>query len=404
MSNETSTFLTPTFLAPNRLAPFPIGSWANLVLFTVEVVQAIHYFRSNARPRDSVFLKLAVITNLLADLAGTAACCATTYLYTTTYWGDAEAINKQYWPLTVIVFTIGVTLAVSQFFMITRYWHMTKHHVVFSLLSIILLGAVTGIFGSGVLLVLTLENENMKNIIRVVFMSLALLASVVGNVLISPLLFRQICKRSHTIGSRWKYKFGTLAEAGTLTAVVSIVICSTIPSREIRDTMVWIPFAFILARVYSCTMLFALSRRPESATARTGNATETSHVGAPTFTKPKGARDVGMMVLKMPPVAVMDDADAFRLTKKKIEIYEGREFDSDSDISRNLNDELEDMDEPGSRRQSLSASRRASLSSAGDGADRPYSPSNYSEAPDVEPQSPRIPWGSRSASPQSSPV
>jgi hypothetical protein len=56
------------------------------VLFTLEVVQATQYFRSSARPRDSVFLKLAVSANLLADLVGTAACCATSYLYTTTYW------------------------------------------------------------------------------------------------------------------------------------------------------------------------------------------------------------------------------------------------------------------------------------------------------------------------------
>ncbi|KAJ6500747.1 hypothetical protein C8R45DRAFT_80034 [Mycena sanguinolenta] len=384
MSNETSPFLTP-----DRLAPFPIGSWANLVFFTVQVVQTIHYFRSNARPRDSVFIKLAVITNLLADLVGTAACCATTFLYTSTYWGNEEAIKKSYWPLTVLVFAIGVALAVSQFFMIIRYWQMSKHHVVFSFLFMILLGAVTGIFGSGILLALSLDDET---VLRVIFMSLGLLASVVGSIMISPLLFWQICKRYDT---RWKYALGTLVETGAFTAVVTIVICSTLPFGGLRETMVWIPFAFVLGPVYSCTTLFALSRRPESASPLHGLIdTYTAHPP-----KSKAQRPVGMMVLNMPPT-VMEDADAFQLTKKKIKLP-GRDVDSDSssDVSRNLNDELEDMEESSSRRESVS-SRRASVSSAGaQSEEEPYTPSNYSEAqiPDVEPQSPRVPWGTARA-------
>ncbi|KAF7359109.1 hypothetical protein MSAN_01252400 [Mycena sanguinolenta] len=340
MSNETSPFLTS-----DRLAPFPIGSWVNLVFFTVQTFQTIHYFRSGARPRDSFFIKLAVITNLFADLAGTVACCATTFLYTATYWGDEEAIKKLYWPLTVLVFAVGVALAVSQFFMIIRYWQMTKHHVVFSFLFMILLGAITGIFGSGVLLALSLDDET---VLRVIFMSLGLVASAVGSVLVSPLLFWQIRKRYET---RWKSALGTLVETGTFTAVVTIVICCTVPFGRLRETMMWIPFAFVLGPVYSCTLLFALSRRPEPANPLNGIIdTYTAHPP-----KSKAHRPVGMMVLNMPPT-VMEDADAFRLTKKKIELP-GRDVDSDSssDVSRNLNEELEDMEEPGLPRESLSS-------------------------------------------------
>lgn len=70
-----------------------------------------------------------------------------------------EAIKEPYWPLIVVVFAGGVALAVSQFFMIGRYWQMcvctafegdtrlltfrrSRHHFVFGLLLITLLGAV----------------------------------------------------------------------------------------------------------------------------------------------------------------------------------------------------------------------------------------------------------------------
>jgi hypothetical protein len=99
MSNETSLFLTPgrlgyVLFSPDIicpltmhiLRPLSIGSSLNVALFTLEILQAINYFRSIARPRDSLFIKLVVTVNLFADLVGTAACCATTYLYTVAYW------------------------------------------------------------------------------------------------------------------------------------------------------------------------------------------------------------------------------------------------------------------------------------------------------------------------------
>ncbi|KAJ7348881.1 hypothetical protein DFH08DRAFT_959083 [Mycena albidolilacea] len=388
MSNETSPFLTA-----DTLAPLSIGSSLNLVLFTLEVVQATQYFRSSARSRDSVFLKLAVSANLLADLVGTAACCATNYLYTTTYWGDVEAIKEPCWPLIAVVFAGGVALAVSQFFMIGQYWQMSRHHFVFALLLITLLAAATGIFGSGVLMALSLNVQS--NPMWLVFMFLALIASVVGTVLVSPLLFWQLSKRNDTSG---KYILGTLVETGTPTAVVTIITCFTLAFGPTRETMVWVPFAFILARVYSCTTLFVLNRRPTPASAL-ANILDVPGAGP-------SKRPVGMMVFNKPPVTVMDDTDAFRISRKKIEI----DSDSSSDVSRNLNEELADMEDDeeevaGSRKESF-ASSRASISSIRDQfevrSDSPseYCPSpEYCASPEPEPQSPRVPWGSSPNSP-----
>jgi hypothetical protein len=39
--------------------------------------------------------------------------------------GNLESLEKQYWPVIGILFTIAVVTAVSQFFMISRYWQMS---------------------------------------------------------------------------------------------------------------------------------------------------------------------------------------------------------------------------------------------------------------------------------------
>ncbi|KAJ7184535.1 hypothetical protein C8R46DRAFT_1064348 [Mycena filopes] len=354
MSNETSPFVTS-----DTLAPLAIGGWLNLVLFTVEVVQATQYFRSAARPRDSVFIKLGVGLNLLADFVGTLACCATTYLYTLTYWGNTEALEKRYWPLTVIVITVGVATAVSQLFMIMRYWQMTRHHIVFALMVLILLGAVAGIFGSGVLMALSLDVERMLHDGLVL---LGVLASIVGTAVMSSLLFVQLCKRNDYCVTKWNFPKRiacALLETGTITTLVVITGSAMAAYMKTRYTMVWIIFAFIVARVYSCTMLFALSMRPKSTLAMTGNAAQAVDTSDLKFAPVE--KDQTISKPPVPLVAVLEDSDAFRLTKKKIDLHE-RDFDSDSDVSRNLNDELHDMDRE-DRRSSFTYSRRESLES-----------------------------------------
>jgi hypothetical protein len=56
------------------------------MLFTLEIVQAAQYVRSTARRHDNATIKLGVAVNLVADLAGTMACCATAHLYLVTHW------------------------------------------------------------------------------------------------------------------------------------------------------------------------------------------------------------------------------------------------------------------------------------------------------------------------------
>ncbi|KAJ7700811.1 hypothetical protein B0H17DRAFT_1046713 [Mycena rosella] len=379
MSNATSPFLTP-----DRLTSLAVGSWVNMVLFTLECMQAVQYFRSQTRRTDSAFTKLGVSVNLGADVAGTAACCATTYLYLVTDWGIVEALETQHWTLTGVTFTVGVVTAVSQFFMISRYWQMTRRHVVFSLLLLLLIGALTGIFGTGVLMALS---PNAKGVLLDAFLLLSLIASSAGNALVSLLSFWQRCKRNDAQAAKWYLPHRILAaliETGTVTTAVTVA-GAVVTLGSVRDTRIWIAFAFIQARVYSCTMLFVLLGRPESASAGKAKAAEAALASS------EKQAAAGAMV---PPASLMDDADAFRLTRKRIELHD-HEYDSaDSDVSRNLNNELRDM----------GRSPRPSWSSDGSEARGRHpavlsrsvseSPSEYPMSPSPEPE-----LGLRSPSP-----
>ncbi|KAJ7144982.1 hypothetical protein C8R43DRAFT_1130397 [Mycena crocata] len=378
MSSEQTPFLTP-----GTLARIQAGLHWHL-----DQLGSLHRRIYPGRPvlsepawrRDRVWIKLGVAVNLLADLAGTAACCAVAHLYLVTYWGKTEAPKKRYWP----VFSIGIVTAVSQTFMISRYWQMTKHHAVFGLLLVILLTAVSGIIGCGVVMVMPLDA--LMNI----FLVLGLSASAAGNVLVSVLLFWQLCKRNDTPVTRWNFPeriVAGLIETGSFTTAVTIMgVATSSGSSQNIVFLVWIPFAFIQARIHFCTMLFLLHRRRESASDVRGNAFEAARTATQADRQPNGNYHRSSRVCPRRFPGLPPDLHNRELG-----------FDSSSDVSCNLSNELEDIEHGGSeagwRRPSALSTRGRSFS-----RDSSDMQSRRSDSPSEYPVSPAA-MSPRSASP-----
>lgn len=58
-----------------------IGSYANIMLYTLELVEAYtYYFASPRSSKDPIFLKGCVATSLVSDTVGTIAVCALTFI------------------------------------------------------------------------------------------------------------------------------------------------------------------------------------------------------------------------------------------------------------------------------------------------------------------------------------
>ncbi|KAJ7920909.1 hypothetical protein B0H13DRAFT_1986007 [Mycena leptocephala] len=92
-----------------------VGTWANSVLYTVEVIQAAHYYRHFKH--DSWMLKLLVSSSIAIDSVSMIANYASVYLKHT----RTHVIEQ---PVPLYIFTTGVVAALAQSFLAARYWRL----------------------------------------------------------------------------------------------------------------------------------------------------------------------------------------------------------------------------------------------------------------------------------------
>ncbi|KAF7323285.1 hypothetical protein HMN09_00109300 [Mycena chlorophos] len=378
---EAAPQSTFQFLTPEHLSPLVIGTWTTVLLFALEVGLLVQYFSSQKRlPKaysDTILLKLGVLINALADLGGTAACCAAVYMYTIEDWGNQNVLSDIKWPIYVVVFSTGVVTAVSQLFMIVRYWSLTKHHMVFVFLFFTWLIALAGIFGSGALMIVSPEKVTKLVDLPKILLYVAVVASSVGSGLTTILFFAlKKQERSDYLAARSSFIarfFSGMIETGALTTAVTIA-GAALEFGKVRETRAYLACAFVVARVYACTMLYILCNRPNP----------DIHASQPviiTTTETMTSRPISVI-----PPSLMEDGDTFRITRKRIELHnlrdnknrhgfiaERRDSDSSSDVSKNLNEELEDMEKsipqlPKRRETESSASEYEEEQGDGDGA------------------------------------
>ncbi|KAJ6525047.1 hypothetical protein DFH09DRAFT_1188961 [Mycena vulgaris] len=97
-----------------------VGTWANSMLYTVEVIQAAYYY--SHFKHDNWMLKLLVTSAIAIDSVSMIANYASVYLYTITHWGNLAYLQDQYWPIPLYMFTTGIVAALAQSFLAGRYW------------------------------------------------------------------------------------------------------------------------------------------------------------------------------------------------------------------------------------------------------------------------------------------
>ncbi|KAJ6549611.1 hypothetical protein DFH09DRAFT_1169121 [Mycena vulgaris] len=97
-----------------------VGTWANSILYTVEVIQAAYYYRHFKH--DNWMLKSLVASAIAIDSVSMIANYASVYLYTTIHWGNLAYLQNQYWPLPLYILATGIVAALSQGFLVARYW------------------------------------------------------------------------------------------------------------------------------------------------------------------------------------------------------------------------------------------------------------------------------------------
>ncbi|KAJ7111236.1 hypothetical protein C8R44DRAFT_883063 [Mycena epipterygia] len=110
-----------------------IGTWADSLLYSVEILQAVYYFRHFKN--DSWMLKLLVLSAITIDTVSMLGNYACVYLY---------------WPVILYLFSTGIVAALVQSFLVIRYWSLAKNVSITPILFCFIMAAIGGAFASAV--------------------------------------------------------------------------------------------------------------------------------------------------------------------------------------------------------------------------------------------------------------
>ncbi|KAJ7111234.1 hypothetical protein C8R44DRAFT_933368 [Mycena epipterygia] len=108
-----------------------IGTWADSLLYSVEILQAVYYFRHFKN--DSWMLKLVVLSAITIDTVSMLGNYASVYL-----------------PIILYLFTTGIVAALVQSFLVIRYWSLAKNVFIAPILFCFIMVAIGGAFASAV--------------------------------------------------------------------------------------------------------------------------------------------------------------------------------------------------------------------------------------------------------------
>ncbi|KAF9460880.1 hypothetical protein BDZ94DRAFT_866584 [Collybia nuda] len=238
-----------------------IGTYINLMLYTLELVQFYHYFRTSGRAKeDRVTIKFAVIFTMVLDTLSSLASCATVYLYTIVFWGNLPALGREYWPMFVVIALTGTGTFVVQLFMLQRYWRMTAHHIVVVLISLFMIASLVGTYLTAVVTFSHYSIPTRKK--GIPFVILGLGGAAICDVCITVLLVWKLY-RIETENQATKSLLRRIAALAIKTGLASSVVGSAAaiafivaPQSQVSDAIL-----VVLGRVYTCTMLFTLNNR-----------------------------------------------------------------------------------------------------------------------------------------------
>ncbi|KAJ7029194.1 hypothetical protein C8F04DRAFT_1265260 [Mycena alexandri] len=236
-----------------------VGTWASSVLYTVEIIQAVYYYRHFKR--DNWMLKLLVSSAIAIDSVSMIANYSAVYLNTITHFGDLAYLKNQYWAMT----------ALAQSFLTARYWLLTKNKPITLILFFFITVAAGGAFASGVTLAIFTQYED-RGKVEIPGIIWLVTEAVTDVSIASALLlqFRKVrtsFKESRSLLNRLVAQTIQTGGAGATIALVALVAFLTNEENNIPTA-----FGYCVGHVYCITMLANLNNRKTGKT-WSGNGT-----------------------------------------------------------------------------------------------------------------------------------
>ncbi|KAJ6566662.1 hypothetical protein B0H19DRAFT_1257857 [Mycena capillaripes] len=242
-----------------------VGTWANSLLYTVEIMQAAYYYRHFKR--DNWMLKLLVSSAIAIDSVSMMANYAAVYLYTITHWGDLAYLQNQYWaspsPEPLYVYTTGVVAALAQSFLTIRYWLLTGNKSITLALFFFTTVAIAGAFATATTLAISPGYKDRGKI--VIPGTTWLVAEAVTDISISLALLLELRKVKSSFKETRSLVNRLMAhtiQTGAAGATIALAVLVSFLANNQSNVPTGI--AYCLGRVYCITMLLNLNlRKPE---------------------------------------------------------------------------------------------------------------------------------------------
>ncbi|KAJ6599677.1 hypothetical protein DFH09DRAFT_1303060 [Mycena vulgaris] len=306
-----------------------MGTWANSILYTIEVIQAAYYYRHFKH--DNWMLKLLVSSTIAIDSVSMIANYASVYLYTITHWGDLAYLQNQYWPYPLYVFTTGVVAALVQGFLAARYWLLAKNRFITLTLFFFIMVAIGGAFASALTLAIFPGYKDREKVL--IPATTWLIAEAVTDISIASALLLEFWK----VRSSFKENMSLLnrlvtqtIQTGTTGAAIALAVLVAFLGNH--ETNVSTGIAYCLGRVYCITMLANLNRRktgntwPRKRTSSGANPETRCERGNPE--RSEGGDDYGGIHIHRTAVVHIDTPQEF--SRGSFKTNPGQDFPNDS--------------------------------------------------------------------------
>ncbi|KAJ7277099.1 hypothetical protein C8J57DRAFT_1713604 [Mycena rebaudengoi] len=234
-----------SFNADIVLGALLVGTWANSALYTVEVIQAVYFYRNFKH--DNWMLKLLVSSAIAIDSVSMIANYASVYLFETLY-----------------LVATGVVTALVQSFLAGRYWLLTRSKFITIALFFFITVAAGGAFACGVTLAIFPEYKNRRKVTIPAFFWL--ISEAVTDISIASALLWEFRKAKSSFKETRRRVCDLLnrlvaqtIQTGTAGATIALAVLVAFLVN--KESNVPTGIAYTLGRVYCITMLANLNGR-----------------------------------------------------------------------------------------------------------------------------------------------
>ncbi|KAJ7499886.1 hypothetical protein FB451DRAFT_1549383 [Mycena latifolia] len=235
-----------------------MSSWANMILFTLELKEIFKYFSRYSR--DPVFNKVMVLIALSGDILTVVACLSATYLYMVTHWGELPYLAAQPWGVAGYVIGTGITGATVQIFLTRMLFALTKQWIWIPIIGLFIMVGMAGAGATAGTLILNTSISSREGLVK--WVTVWLSGCIAADTFITVILVIKFqTLKTAFVGTSDLLRRLSLAAVrnGSITTTVTIV---TIILFKIQpETNSALMLEITIGRVYSLCMLSNLNNR-----------------------------------------------------------------------------------------------------------------------------------------------